>query len=513
MKTTPPGSFASAITLALSLLLLATCATSAGLEGFNLRSVGGADTVGGTALVLTGGLPEPGVRLQRLGEIGTAYLYSGRENEAEEIFDFVRDADTEAAQPWPTAQALISVGRGYARLGRIDAAAAVLDRARSQAGEIAAESARAAVLEAIIDAALIPSPSLTQVLQATIQEGYIIQDFALRVSFLLDVVERYREARLPGDLGTLIQQALPAASSIADPWERALAFARIARARRSQDGEPTETSTETLNRALGILSEAPPMEDATQALAARRLAAVLASMDAQIEAMNLIDDIPLDHFQALAYVDLARSYFAEDLRAVGFLMLTRGAGRAGRATTPARRAESHIAVARGYGEIDEDSLALFQLEQGRSNALEAESADRKVELLSEIVGIYLEQGRGDLIQTTVDALPGGIVPARLQIRLAEMHLQAGSRADAAAAFARARPEFQRTQEPAGEFALRIVRVATRLGETGEAVELAASLSDPALRIRALTEILRWDSGGEDLPPAAEARLEQLRTGE
>jgi len=190
MKTTPLGSFASAITLALSLLLLATCATTAGPEGFNLRAVGGADTVGGTAVVLTTALPDPGLRLQRLGEIGTAYLYSGREDAAQEIFDFVRDADTEAAQPWPTAQALVSVGRGYARLGEIDAATAVLDRARSQAAGIAAESARVAALNAIIDAALIPSPSLTQVLQATIQEGYIIQDFALRVSFLLDVVER-----------------------------------------------------------------------------------------------------------------------------------------------------------------------------------------------------------------------------------------------------------------------------------------------------------------------------------
>lgn len=512
MKTTPLGSFASAITLALGLLLLATCATTPGLEGFNLRSVGGTDTLGGTAVVLTAELPEPGLRLQRLGEIGTAYLYSGREDEALEIFDFIRDADTQAAQPWPTAQALLSAGSGYARLGEIDAAAAVLDGAREQASGIAAESARAAVLEAIIDAALIPSPSLTQVLQATIQEGYIIQDFALRVSFLLDVVERYRQARLPGDVGTLIQQALPAASSIPDPWERALAFSRIARARRGPEGEPTEISTETLNRALGIISEAPPMENATQALAGRRLAGVLASMDAQIEAMNLIDDIPLDHFQALAYVDLARSYFAEDLRAVGFLMLTRGARSAGRATTPARRAESHIAVARGYEEIDEGALALFQLEQGRSNALEAESADRKVALLSEIVGIYLEQDRGDLIQTTVDALPGGIVPARLQIHLAEMHLQAGSRAEAANAYTRALPEFQGAPELADDFALRVVRVATRLGESGTAVELAASLGDPMLRIRALTEILRWE-GGQELPSAAQQRLEQLRSGE
>ncbi len=498
--------------LTIILLSLATaCATGGGFDGLSLRRLGGEDTIGGTAVVLAVSFEEPGRRLERLAAVATAYLDADRGDDARILLDYLRDHETEGVEAHALADTLASVGRGYARLGDAEAAAAVLDRARRAASRIAAESSRVAVLARIVDAAFLPTPTLTETLQATIQEGYIIQDFALRADFLLDLLERYGGAEVLGNVNALIQQALPAASSIADPWERALAFARIARTQRAPEGELTDAAGETLRRSLSAVEGDAEIASGTQALAARQLISVLADLNRRPEALSLVDEIPLGHLQSASYVDLARSYFGDGIRTVGFLMLTRATRSASLAATPARRAESHLAIARAYHEIEEESLAEFQLEQARINAVAAESASEKVRLLEDIVALHLEHDRIDVMDDIAAELPGGLAVARLRARVSELLLERGRREEGAYQFREALATLRAASETEPGFAVRMCRLAARLAEIDLALSIAASIPDPVNQIDALADIIRWLPLGHRLSPAAQETLAQIRT--
>ena len=502
------ATYALATTILLS--LATACATGGGFDGLSLRRLGGEDTIGGTAVVLAVSFEEPGRRLERLAAVATAYLDADRGDDARILLDFLRDHETEDVEAHALADTLATVGRGYARLGDAEAAAAVLDRARRAASRIAAESSRVAVLARIVDAAFLPTPTLTETLQATIQEGYIIQDFALRVDFLLDLLERYGGADVLGNVNALIQQALPAASSIADPWERALAFARIARAQRTPDGAVTDAAAETLRRGLNAVEGDAEIASGTQALAARQLVSVLADLNRRPDALGLVDEIPLGHLRSFSYVDLARSYFSDGIRTVGFLMLTRATRSASLATTPARRAEGYLAIARAYHEIDEESLADFQLEQARTNAVAAESASEKVQMLEEIVALYLEHGRIEVMDEIVEELPGGLVVARLRARVSEMLLERGRREEGASHFREALATLRAASEAEPGFAVRMCRIAARLAEIDLAVSIAASIPDRGTQIDALGHVIRWLPLGHRLSPATQETLTEIR---
>ncbi|MFP4485170.1 MAG: hypothetical protein ACLFO1_09985 [Spirochaetaceae bacterium] len=506
-----------AITTAILLSLVLACATGRGHDGPNLRRLGGEDTVGGTAVAVAMSMEEPGRRLDALAKVATAYLDADRGDEARILFEFVRDHETEGVEAHALADALTSVGRGYARLGDTENAAAVLERARRAASRISSESSRVAVLARIVEAAFLPSPTLAETLQATIQDVYIVQDFALRADFLLDLLERYRGTEVLGSVNTLIQQTLPAASSIADPWARALAFARIARAQGPAGGELTEASRETLRRSLTAVEAAGEIASGTQALAAHQLVSVLAAMDSREEALRLVDRIPLGHLQSLSYVDLARSYFREDTRAVGFLMLTRAGRSASLAESPARRAEGHMAIARAYHEIDEGSLARFQLGLARTNAVAAESASEKIRLLEETVALYLEQDDDDeqagigVMNEIVAELPGGLVLARLRARVSELLLDRGRRDEGAAQFREALVTLRGASETEPGFAVRMSRIAARLDEIDLAIGIAASIPTPRSQIDALADIIRWLPPAYRLSPTTQDSLRQIRS--
>ncbi len=498
-----------AVLSAALLYTLASCATGGTVEGLNLRRLGGADTIGGTAASLSLSFDDPGRRIERLAVVASAYVDARMEDEARVLLEYIRNADVGSIEAHVTASTLTRVGRAYARLDDREAARAVLDRARRAAAGISSESARTAVLRSIVDAAFVPAPPLSETLQATIQEGYIIQDFALRASFLLDLVERYNSENIPGSVNTLIQQALPAASSIADPWQRALAFARISRSQRDGQNESTPASTETIRRALDAAEQAGEITGAPQALAARRLAGVLASMDRRTDALRTIEDIPLPHLRALAYADLARSYFRGEVRTVGFLMLTRGGRSASLASTPALRAEGHLAIASAYAEIGEDSLSQFQLEQARSSAISAENSTIKVELLQEIARLYLHQEQDARVAAITAELPGGLVLARFRARLAEMLLDQDRRDDAAAQFREALTVLRSSPAADLSFAVRMCRVAARLDETELAIDLTSAISERSSRVDALAAIRSNTPANHTLTPASREILAQL----
>jgi hypothetical protein len=257
------------------------------------------------------------------------------------------------------------------------------------------------------------------------------------------------------------------------------------------------------------VEQAGEIADASQALAARRLAGVLASMDRRTDAMRIIEDVPLPHLRALAYADLARSYFRGGVRTVGFLMLTRGARSATLASTAAQRAEGHLAIAAAYAEIDETSLSQFQLEQARSSAVSAESAEVKLRLLQEIAIQYLDQEQDAQLARIAEELPGGVLLARFRARLAELLLDRDRTEDAAAQFREALTVFRSTPGAGTTFAVRMCRIAARLGETELAIDLASVLPDPSRQIDALAAVRRYTPANHELTATSRETLAQI----
>ena len=505
---------------------LAGCVTAAVYQGLNVRRLGGADSIGGTAAILSLSLPERGRQVELLADLGLSYVASSSVGNARRIFDYLleldplpsadtdtgADAGNEPGMARRIAAGFTGVGRGYARLSEVDAAQQALSRATEAAGLVEAEDVRIDLLLGVVDAAFETDPPITAIVQSAIQDGYIIQDFTLRSSFLLDLVERYRNENLPGNVSALIQQALPAASSIADPWERALSLARIGRAQRRRQEQEGDEASATLDRAVAVVRDAGDMTTAAQALAAQRLVGVLSAVDRRSEALRLIDRIPLPHLRAIAYADLAESYVRGEVRTVAFLMLTRGVRNATSASTALQRAQGHLAIARRYAEIDETDLAVLQLERAQRSAIAAESVNAKVSLLDEIGAAYLRLDRADLAEAIPEQLPGGAVPARLRARIAARLLKEGLRDQAAVQF-RAALTLLRADETADSgFAVRMSRMAARLGEVELAVDLAADIEDTAAQARALSGLIEHLPLGYEASPTVRETLTAMRNG-
>ncbi|MBU8912575.1 MAG: hypothetical protein KOO61_01015, partial [Spirochaetales bacterium] len=108
-----------------------------------------------------------------------------------------------------------------------DGARRLITEATTFTNALRDESARADLLPLIIQAAIAGDDDTRDLLPAAVDPVYIIEDPGLRAETFIAIAETYQSVGVGQSVTGLIQQAIPAIRSVADPFRRADLFAGL----------------------------------------------------------------------------------------------------------------------------------------------------------------------------------------------------------------------------------------------------------------------------------------------
>jgi tetratricopeptide (TPR) repeat protein len=124
-------------------------------------------------------------------------------------------------------QLLVELAGYYIAYGQNDKAHQLLREALDKVLTIEKEAERGQALENIILLCFKVSDVFNDILRVAIDNVYALYDPELRVSLLSELGQKYQESNSGNRATVFIQQSLASAASIANPWSRSLAYARI----------------------------------------------------------------------------------------------------------------------------------------------------------------------------------------------------------------------------------------------------------------------------------------------
>jgi tetratricopeptide (TPR) repeat protein len=487
----------------LAVALLSACATGPGGESsFNYRLLDDRESGLAYAVRFAGEVQDAGRRSELLVDIADGYAELGLASEAQALYAFVFETIATAPEGAAVSPAAVRLARSYLDRGMTARAITLLEEAVSRVGSLGESRAQAQVLEDVIDISFETGDELFDVLRAAIEAVFVIEDLGRRVDILAEAAVRYQAQGVRQSANVLIQQAIPAAGNIADPWARAAAFAEIARAYRAI-GE-----TERADRMIGDGISAAREADAAPADAASAFLSRLVALERRLDALDLAEGIQRPAVRAVVLAAIAEGYNTEDLRPSGFILYARAVSAAGRVDDAGVRAGSYLHVAESYLRFGEDQLALIQASNAVRSLAQADSESRDSPMLERLVDLFLAvdapselSGVSDLAPTaSTRALVSAHVAVAAEgtyMAVAVEHLQRARQA---------RAEADGAQNAASRD---IARAAARLGRIGEAMDELETM-DNARHTSAAVISIGYEamrSGG--LTDDQRARLEEL----
>ncbi len=125
------------------------------------------------------------------------------------------------------AEVLVELSRLYTEAGIISQSLVLLQSALDEARREQDSQIRGPLVQEVITACFAIGTEAIELLRQAVQQIYIIEDYRLRSELLLDTARRYQESGEGQRSATLLQQAIPAAGSIAEPLPRARVFSQL----------------------------------------------------------------------------------------------------------------------------------------------------------------------------------------------------------------------------------------------------------------------------------------------
>lgn len=487
----------------LAVALLSACATGPGGESsFNYRLLDDRESGLAYAVRFAVEVRDAGPRTVLLVDIADRYEELDRAPEAEALRRFV--GETIAAGPEGTAvsPAAVRLARGYLERGMTARAITLLEEAVSRVGSLGDARAQAQVLEDVINMCFEAGDEFFDVLRSAIEAVFVIEDLGRRVDILAEAAVRYQAQGVRQSANVLIQQSIPAAGNIAEPWARAAAFAEIARAYRAI-GE-TDRAERMIADAVSVAREA----DTAPAEAASTFLSRLVDLDRRLDALDLAEGIQRPAVRAVVLAGIAEGYDTEDLRSSGFILYARAVSAAGRVADAATRAGSYLHVAESYLRFGEDQLALIQASNAVRSLAQADPGSRETAMLQRLVDLFLAVDAPSELAGVSDLAPAAAVEARVSAHVA---VAAEGTYIAVAAEHLQRAQEARAQADGAQNAASrdIATAAARLGRIDEAIGELETM-DNARHISAAVVSIGYQamrSGG--LTDDQRARLEEL----
>ena len=490
----------------LAVAMLSACATGPGSESsFNYRLLDDRESGLAYAVRFAMEVRDAGPRSVLLVDVADRYAELDLAPEAEALRRFVGETIATAPEGSAVSPAAVRLARSYLDRGMTARAITLLEEAVSRVGSLGESRAQAQVLQDVIDISFETGDELFDVLRAAIEAVFVIEDLGRRVDILAEAAVRYQAQGVRQSANVLIQQAIPAAGNISEPWARAAAFAEIARAYRAI-GE-----TERADRMMADAVSAAREADTAPAEAAAAFLSRLVALDRRLDALDLAEGLERPAVRAVALAAIAEGYDTEELRPSGFILYARAVSAAGRVGDAGARAESYLHVAESYLRFGEDQLALIQAANAVRSLAQADPESRETATLERLVDLFLAVDAPSELAAVSDLAPTAAVEARVSAHVA-VAAEGSYIAVAAEHLERAREARGRAEGAQNAASQDIAIAAARLGRIGEAMDELGTM-DNARRISAAVVSIGYEamrSGG--LTDDQRARLEELYRG-
>ncbi len=323
--------------------------------------------------------------------IAEAYIESGLPEQAALV---LRRAFSRVSalpnQPGRT-EVLVELATGYFRADRADMAVPILENALAAAQGIDDDFSRGLLIQGIIEAAFLGGDAAADVLRDAVLSVYVIQDLWTRVSILVDVARRYQESGLGRGVSNLLQQALPAATGLENPWQKAAAFSEIA-GRYAGAGE-RDQALQQARRAVREINSVTVVtrteEDARHLLTVGNNLVALGLFD---EAVSVVQTIEFPYLRAGGLAEIGRRQIEADLLSSGNLLLAAATNLLVREPSLYRRALGQADLSVDYLEVGNRQLALVNATSALELASQIEDQYERSEVLTQVARVYIRIG-------------------------------------------------------------------------------------------------------------------------
>lgn len=323
--------------------------------------------------------------------IAEAYIDSGLLDEAALVLGRAFSRVSALPEQPGRTEVLVELATGYFRAGRADMAAPILEDALAAAQEIDDDFSRGLLIQGIIEAAFVGGDAAADVLRDAVLSVYVIQDLWTRVSILVDVARRYQESGLGFGVSNLLQQALPAATGLENPWQKAAAFSEIAG--RYAGADEREQALQQARRAVREINSVTVVtrteEDARHLLTVGDNLAALGLFD---EAVSVVQTIEFPYLRAQGLAEIGRRQIEVDLPSSGNLLLAAATNLLAREPSLYRRALGQADLGVDYLEAGNRQLALVNATGALELASQIEDQYERSEVLTQVARVYIRIG-------------------------------------------------------------------------------------------------------------------------
>lgn len=285
-----------------------SCASDQG--GAPTRRISELEVFGGSvseaAQLIQDGGDNEAERLELLGRLAVALAIRGEEEAAAEAAAIGSQGLTRLSEePVVASRLAADLGESYALLELTDPAANRLERSRRFALEAEDEATRAELLFNLLLTAARGEGAYAEATRAALDEIYVLRDPVLRSRTILDVATALSRRNVDLDVANLLQQSIPAAAEIENPYVQGARYVRISALFRDLGDFQSSLSTEGKG-VQTVLQTAEPLEEVSELQAIGEVAGHLRRRGLIGEALQVVRRIPLDSQRALETARLAR---------------------------------------------------------------------------------------------------------------------------------------------------------------------------------------------------------------
>lgn len=450
-------------------------------------------------------------RVEIANRIADAYIVQERSADASFILDYAAALAPFSGSSADAVIASAETARLYSRLDRNAAALGLLEDAHQRALAISNDRERGRALDAVIEAAFEGGEDSMDLLGHVVESLFVIEDSAVRAQLLTWTAVRYHHSGNRATMNSLMQQAIPAAGSIANPWQRAAAISELAAAyertgNRDAAISAIDEAVEEIRRLDNGLAEPADSGYLLQAIANVVL------LEQQLSAVELVERLQQAEQRALALTAVAVGYGNQQARSAAYIFFSRAVREASLVDTPAARVRAMTSVADGYLSIGDADLAVIQANGAGSTVAQiAEEAEQQA-AGRRVVAIYAAAGEVERAGRFLSDLPEGRPRYAVQVALARELVHYQRDADARSLLRAAFGQGQRVAALAPELAAEVALAFAEAGDTERALDWSTAVEGAADVARALTALGRRGVTAEQLTARERELLLQLQDG-
>ncbi|TVQ41112.1 MAG: hypothetical protein EA384_01175 [Spirochaetaceae bacterium] len=446
-------------------------------------------------------------RAELANRIADAYIAQQRVGDALLLLDHAAGLAAFTRASAEAVAVAADTARLYRRIDREEEALLLLQETYDRAVAISASRERGDALDAVIDAGFEIGDEAIDLIGRAVESLFVLDDEAVRARLLTRTAVRFHQAGNRATMHTLMQQAIPAAGSVGNPWQRAAAISELAAAYEQTGNRDAAIAAidEAVDELRRLGNGFVPSEDALHLLRTVDNVVLLAQ---QLSAVELVERLEQPEQRVAGLTSVAVGYGRQQARSAAYIFFSRAVREASLVEAAPARVAAMTGVAAGYLSAGDADLAVIQANGAASIVLQITDAGEQAEAARRVAAVYAAAGDSERALRLLNDLPAGAVRDSVRVAYARELAHHGNAVEARQALVEAFPEPSADggSVPAAEVALAFAEAR----DTERALGWLTAASDIIDVVRVLVVLGLQGVGAAELSEAGRATLAQLR---